>query len=213
MQNSDSGKNCKIKQSKKWSIVIFSITIFCAFFIQSVLDSNINSETVQANMAQDKSTARETFKIYDLYNVINTSTDNHYIAIGETDKQVYSFAIQTFSEKLIFEELKLNLIGDINPDGIKKLQLFEGDKAISSTYTLKDGSFVFRNFKSILQENSYKEFFIKVDISDKAGAGSRFKFEIASPYDLAIKKDNQNIYALDTYPLGGSYTTVVGWKK
>lgn len=213
MPDSNSKKTEKMKQSKKWSIAIFSLTIFWAFFIQSVIDAQFNSETVQANILQDKSTAREAFKISNLYKVSNIATNNNYLAAGEKEKDVYSFAIRTFAENLVLSELKIRLIGDINPEDIKKLQLFESDNSIASTYTLVDDSFIFKNFTSVLQANSYKEYVIKIDLSDKVNSGSRFKLEISGPYDVMIKKDNIPVHELDTYPLSGSYTTVLGWRK
>lgn len=198
---------------KRWGILVLGITIFFAFFIQSVLDAKFNPDTVQANMLTNHSSAREAYKISDLYNVINTEKDNHYIAPGEEEVNVYSFAIQTFSEPLVLNELRLNLKGDLKNDDIEKVQLFENESVIAKTYSLKDGKIDFKNFTSVLQANSYKEYIVKMDISDNATSGARFKFEISGPYDILIKKDDSPVYSLDTYPFSGSYVTVLGWRK
>lgn len=203
----------KKNRSKRWSIVAFAITIFWAFVIQSVLDASLNSDTVQANILQDRSTAREAFKISNLYDVFKIESGNNYVSIGERDKEVFAFAVRTFSETLTLSEVNLKISGNIDSEAIKKLQLFEGERVIASTYTMRNNAFAFKNFTSVLQPNSYKEYVIKMDVSDEAHSGTRFKFEISGPNDITIKKDGVPIHALDAYPLKGDYTTIVGWKK
>lgn len=198
---------------KRWSIAALFITIVFAFLIQSFLDSNLHSETVQANMLKNHSTAHEAFKINQLYDVSTRSTEGYYIAPGETEAPVFSFAIQTFSETLTLNEIKVNVFGDIDPDKIKKLQLFEEDNIISKAYSQKENKFVFKNFTSVLQPNSYKEYVIKLDIDEEISSGTRFKFSVQTPYDITLKKGNVPVHSLDTYPLKGSYVTVLGWRR
>jgi len=209
-------KKIKFKLSlsnKRWSIAALFITIIFAFLIQSFLDSSLHSETVQANMLKSHSTAHEAFKINQMYNVSTHKTEGYYIAPGETEAPVYSFAIQTFSESLTLNEVKLNIKGDIDTDRISKLQLFEDENTIAKAYVQKNGKFVFKNFTSVLQPNSYKEYSIKLDIDEEINSGTRFKFEIQTPYDITIKKDKAPVYSLDTYPLTGSHVTVLGWRR
>lgn len=198
---------------KGWSIIVFLFVVLAAFVIQSILEAKIDPDIVKANITQVKSSAREAFKINPAYDIIHTEKHNrgHYIASGDTEIDVFSFGIKTKENTIILKETKVSLIGDISDEHFLKAKLFEGENVIAES-KIHDSTFYFKNFTSVLQEGTYKEYIVKLDISENIKAGSRFKFSILSPYDILLEVDDKPVYALDQYPVNGAFVTVIGWR-
>lgn len=199
---------------KKWSVGVILTALVLAFFIQTILEGHFNPSIVQAKMLNLKSNAIEAFKITSDVDIIESEklNDGHYIAPGDTNIDVFSFGIKSDENTIIFQELKLTKEGKINDDKLIRAQLYEGEDVITEA-KIRKGKFYFKNFKSIIQPDTEKNYIIKLDISDETKPGARFKFLVDSPYDFLITKDHQAVHELDRYPLDGAYVTVVGYRK
>lgn len=198
---------------KGWNIAVLMIAAIGAIGIQSFMDTKMNPETAQANIAYSQTSASEAYKIFSTHDIIDTEKSNrgHFIAPGETDIIVYSFGIQSGSENILLKELRLNKIGNIDDKYFIKAVLYEGENAIA-TSRMQNGELYFRRFTSVLQPDTYKDYYVKLDLSEEAKVGARFKFEISNPYSFRLLINDQPVYALDTYPLDGAYVTIVGWR-
>lgn len=198
---------------KGWNVAVLLIAVLIAFLLQSFLAAKFNPEIVQANIIQAKSTAREAFKLSSEYNIVQTENlrKGHYISPGETDVKVFSFGLSSHNETVILKGIKLTKIGNVADEIFTKAVLYEGENAIAES-TIHNGEFDFKKFTSVLQPNSYKEFIVKLNISEEVLPGVRFNFEIADPYDLVLLINENPVYSLDKYPIQGSYVTIVGWR-
>jgi len=198
--------------TKSLSVVAFLITILGAFTIQSLLSGD-NNQSLQTNIAgTTRSSAMEAFEISQDYNVIQINNGNYYVHPGETDAEIFAFAIDNKNTGLILKELRLSKIGELTDGDFVTAKLYEGENIISEA-TIHDNEFYFRGFTSTINEGTYKEYIVKVDMIAEVNAGARFKFEIKSPYDIFILQNEKIMRKLDQYPIEGNYITTVGWRR
>ena len=201
-------------ESKTWNILILLFVTLTAFSIQSFVEAKLNPGIVKANVDGHAFVAKEAFKLSSDFVIkpIYSKKGGYYIAPGEKDIPIFAFSIKSNNKTLLLQRLQLSLHGNISDKMLVKAKLFEGENEIA-TSRIKKGVFSFRKFTSILKPGILKEYTIKLDISEEAQPGSRFYFEIQSPYEIELNTNNTPQYSLDRYPIKGDYVTVVGWRK
>jgi hypothetical protein len=199
--------------TKALSIVAFFIAIFGAFSIQALLSESNGTQNLQANIAgATRSSAMEAFEISQNYNIVKINNGSYYVHPGETDAQIFAFAIDNKNTGLVMKELRLSKIGELEDNDFVTAKLYEGGNVISEA-TIHENEFYFREFSSSIQESTYKEYIVKVDMNAELNAGARFKFEIKSPYDIYLLQGEKSMRKLDHYPIEGNFVTTVGWRR
>ncbi len=196
---------------KGWSVAVILTAAFGALGIQSIIDSKINPQTVKASISTLKSAAREAYKISSDFDIIEIEAGKrgHYIAPGEIDAGAFSFGVRADKKTVVLKEIRITKIGKINDEDFAKVKLYEGDNVIAEA-KIQGEKFHFNRFISVLQPNTYKEYFVKLDLKKETKPGVRFKLEISNPYDIGLYVDDKPVNSLDTYPIEGAYVTVVG---
>lgn len=199
--------------TKSLSIVAFFIAIFGAFSIQALLSESNGTQNLQASIAgATRSSAMEAFEISQNYNITRINNGSYYVHPGETDAQIFAFAIDNKNTGLVMKELRLSKVGELEDNDFITAKLYEGENVISEA-TIHENEFYFRGFSSSIQESTYKEYIIKVDMNTELNAGARFKFEIKSPYDIYLLQGEKSMRKLDHYPIEGNFVTTVGWRR
>ncbi|MBU1446386.1 hypothetical protein KKD70_03940, partial [Patescibacteria group bacterium] len=161
--------------TKALSIIAFFILIFGAFSIQAVLSRNSGIQNLQTNIAgATRSSAMEAFEISQDYNVIAIDNGSYYVHPGETDAKIFAFAVDNKKTGLIMKELRLSKLGELEDSDFVKAKLYEGENIISEA-TIHNSEFYFREFTSSIQEGTYKEYTVKVDMNPELMAGARFR--------------------------------------
>jgi len=216
IKNTFKEKKTKIFESpnKLRAIIMIFGSVMTALLIQYYVFTGFNPEMIQTNIAQIKSLAQETYKLNNAFDLIDTEKNNsgHYIASGEKDKDVFSFALQSKEKTIVLHEVILTKTGGTPDNFLSTVKLYEGENVIAQTQG-KNGKFTFNQFTSVLQPNTNKNYVFKADVADNALPGNRFKFSIELPTDLTVLIDDKELYGLDTYPFAGAYVSIVGWRK
>jgi hypothetical protein len=201
-------------ESKTWNVLILLWMALIAFSIQSFVEAKLNPDVVQANVGGHASMAQEAFRLSSDFSIkpIRSEDGGYYIAPGEKDITIFAFSVESYSDILLLERLQLALQGKVDKKMFIRAKLFEGENEIA-TSRIKEGVFSFKKFTSILKPGVYKQYTVKLDMSEEAQPGSRFHFEITNPYGIELNSGNVPQYSLDRYPITGDYVTVVGWRK
>jgi len=201
--------------SKMWKIFAILGTALVSLIIQYYVSNIFDPDMLKTNAAQTKTSAQEAYKINKSFDIINTESTNpgYYLATGETDKDIYSFAVKSKDNgPVVLEELVLTETGSIPQGFITNIRLFEGENAISKAEIKKD-KFVFKKITSIIQPGVEKKYVVKADVAKEGSSGIRFKLSLLNPTDIIVTVNDDPVYALDTFPFDGAYATIVGWRK
>lgn len=195
--------------SKGWSVTVFLMMAVFAYFTQAYLDAKFNPSVAQANVLGARSEVTEAFKINTAYNVFKMEDESYYAAPGDTDVNAFAFGIDANNETAILKGLTLNIVGE---NVIKSARLLELGEVVAEG-KIKNNQISFAKFTSILQPETSKVYKVQIDVEEEIKSGSRFKLEIVNPYSLSIYLNNEIDYSLGSYPIGGAYVSVVGWRK
>lgn len=139
------------------------------------------------------------------FSILN-NPEKAFAAPGEKNVEMMSFVFKTFENDLIFEDLRLKIIG-VDPEYIEKAMLLD-EKEILQT-AKKDGEyFVFEGIDYAIESFQKKSLLFYIDLSPDIKTGERIRMDIENPDDINIIVGDEP-YLIDAYyPLQGKYLSI-----
>lgn len=125
---------------------------------------------------------------------------------GDKNVDMMSFVFKTFENDLVFENLRLKIMG-VDPEYIEKAMLLDEKEILQ--IGKKDGEyFVFEGIDYAIESFQKKSLLLYIDLSPDIKTGERLRMDIENPDDINIIVGDKP-YSIDAYyPLQGKYLSI-----